>query len=520
MIFTYGPPGSGKTTVGQMIAEQLDLPYFDLDKTIEKAADMTVPEIFEREGENGFRSREKGTLASLLSNPNAVVALGGGTLLDEENRRRAEQCGQVICLNAPVEVLLERLNSDKSQRPLVNQDLLNLLPQLLEKRRTHYDSFPVKLDSTLTDPEKLAWQAQILLGDYRVRGMGVDYPVKVFPGSLSFADQFLLQQDLKAPFMVVSDENVAQLYAAKLLENLRQLGGQVALVTFTAGEQYKTVATVEKIWDDFTRSGLERGGTVVALGGGVTGDLAGFAAGTYLRGVNWVAIPTTLLAMVDAAVGGKTGADLPQGKNLVGVFHAPRGVLSDPETLESLPIGELRSGMAEVVKAAIIADPELFSLCRQGWKVVSGDWTTIVRRAVAVKIKVVQEDPYEKGKRAVLNLGHTVGHALEKVSGYSMAHGHAVAVGMVVEAHLAEMLKIAQAGLTAKIKETLKALELAVTIPDQFDLDRVYETMFFDKKRSQGKILFALPLRIGEVQGGIDIPDKDLVIRAMAETRG
>jgi 3-dehydroquinate synthase len=258
--------------------------------------------------------------------------------------------------------------------------------------------------------------------------------------------------------------------------------------------------------------GLERNGTVVALGGGVVGDLAGFAAATYLRGVSWVTLPTSLLAMVDASLGGKTGADLPQGKNLIGAFHAPQLVLTDPGSLDSLPQEELSSGMAEVIKAGIIGDPILFEMCSQGWQAIESNWNEIIRRAMAVKIRVIEADPYEGGLRAVLNLGHTIGHAVELVSNYDLRHGEAVSIGMVAEAKLAEEIGLAKQGLADQIADMCSHLGLPTEIPEELSRMGILEAMQVDKKRAAGVVRFSLPKQVGDVQTGIEITNLDSVI--------
>jgi len=241
-------------------------------------------------------------------------------------------------------------------------------------------------------------------------------------------------------------------------------------------------------------------------------DVVGFAAATYLRGINWVALPTTLLAMVDASLGGKTGVDLPEGKNLVGAFHPPRLVLADPTTLESLPQVELRAGMAEVVKAGLIGDEHLFDLCAQGWQALYQHWDEVISRAMAVKIAVIEQDPYEKGQRAVLNLGHTVGHAVELASGFQLRHGEAVAIGLAIEARLAHHLGIAQEGLAEKIEQVLQGLGLPTKIPESLDRRALCRAMGVDKKRASGQLRFALPVRVGEVQAGVEVADPNLVL--------
>lgn len=269
---------------------------------------------------------------------------------------------------------------------------------------------------------------------------------------------------------------------------------------------------VSQLWEAFLGAGLERGSSVVALGGGVVGDLAGFAAATYMRGIPWVNVPTSLLAMVDASLGGKTGVDLPQGKNLVGAFHAPRMVLVDPSALETLPRDEQRSGMAEVIKAGLIGDPKLFNLSRNSLEVIKEDFEEIIRRAMAVKIQVIEADPFEEGLRAVLNLGHTVGHAVEKVSNYTIRHGEAVAIGMVAEARLSERIGLAERGLADEIADACKLIGLPVDIPENLPREDILEAMKVDKKREGAKVKFALPVKIGEVRPGVEVSDIEALL--------
>jgi 3-dehydroquinate synthase len=266
------------------------------------------------------------------------------------------------------------------------------------------------------------------------------------------------------------------------------------------------------LWKSFLENGLDRKSTVVALGGGVIGDLAGFAASTYMRGINWVAVPTTLLSMVDASLGGKTGFDLPEGKNLIGSFHPPKLVLADPRLLQTLPEGEFRSGMAEVVKHGIISDPKLFASCSRGLDWVKANLEEIVKRAMAVKIKVIEEDPYEKGIRAALNLGHTVGHAVELVSKFKLRHGEAVAIGMVAEAKYAARAGLAGAGLVEAVAETLSALGLPIHIPKELPREEIIRAMRVDKKKDSRVIRFALPVEIGRVEL-VEVSDLEAVIR-------
>lgn len=511
-IFLYGPPGSGKSTVGQALANALAIPFWDLDDEIENHAGMPVAEIFAIEGEQGFRAREKRMLELLIGKVNGVVALGGGTLLEADNQRLVAQAGPLLCLNAPVDQLIERLSNQAGKRPLLEEEagavnrqetLARNLNELIQRRSAHYASFPQIKLSGFT-PEEAAWAVQIQLGRFRISGMGTAYDVRVEEGVIDELGAQMRLRGLEGPIALVSDDRVGELYATRAVSSLQKAGYQSEVILLPVGEEHKTIDSITYLWEAFLQAGVERGSSVVALGGGVVSDLVGFAAATYLRGVSWVALPTSLLAMADASLGGKTGIDLTQGKNLAGVFHPPALVLADPGVLASLPEAELRSGMAEIIKAGVIGDQSLFELTGRGWEALSSAPAELVRRSVAVKIKVIQADPYEKSLRATLNLGHTIGHALERVSGYQLRHGEAVAIGMVAETQLAEKMGVAQAGLAALIARKLETFGLPVAIPPAFDRSQILKAMGVDKKRSAGRLLFSLPVQIGEVRTGCE----------------
>ncbi|HRQ31573.1 MAG TPA: 3-dehydroquinate synthase [Anaerolineales bacterium] len=491
-IFLYGPSGSGKSTIGKLLADNLCLPFVDSDQVIEINAGMSISHIVEKHGMSKVRDMETESLKQITESKESIIALGGGALLNGENRLLVESHGKVILLTADLPTLIERLQNDPNERPLLAGDLKTKLSEYLESRADHYASFPLKIRVDNKSPEQLSGEIQTLLGRHHLSAMG-EYDVHV--GQISN-----LSHDNS---IVVTDENVAKHHLDKI--NVEKS------IIIPAGEEHKNLETVSRLWKAFLENGLDRKSTVVALGGGVVGDLAGFAASTYMRGIDWIVVPTTLLAMVDASIGGKTGFDLPEGKNLIGSFHPPKLVLADPSLLRTLSDHDLRSGMAEVVKHGIISDPELFALCSNGMDWVKDNLEEIVKRAMAVKIKIIEEDPYEKGIRAALNLGHTVGHAVELISGFKLSHGESVAIGMVVEAAYAVRVGVAVRGSDEAIESTLSKLGLPTRIPAELPREEIIRAMRVDKKKNAKSIRFALPVEIGKVEL-VDATDLESVL--------
>lgn len=499
-IFLYGPSGVGKSTIGQRLAHDLNLPFVDSDQVLEADAGKSILEITEEQGIETVRKFETAALKQIVSNKASIVALGGGALLREENLALVEKAGTVILLTADLPTLQARLQSDSNQRPLLAGNLKTKLTTYLEGRLEHYSSFPLKINTDEKTPGQIAYEIQVALGRHHLSAMG-EYDVMI--GHVSSLANFPMQNPL-----IVTDDNIAKVH----LETIRQaVGGNPKSVVLRAGEEYKNLETISHVWKCFLENGLDRKSTVIALGGGVIGDLTGFAASTYMRGINWIAVPTTLLSMVDASLGGKTGFDLPEGKNLIGSFYPPKLVLADPGFLLTLPERELRAGMAEVVKHGMISDPELFEMCSHdlGW--VKDNLEKIVRRAMAVKIQVIEEDPFEKGIRAALNLGHTVGHAVELASKFQLRHGEAIAIGMVVEAKYAERIGIARKGLTEEIEVVLSNLGLPTRIPEEMPREEIVRAMQVDKKKDTKVIRFALPAEIGHVEL-VEVSDLEEVI--------
>jgi 3-dehydroquinate synthase len=305
-------------------------------------------------------------------------------------------------------------------------------------------------------------------------------------------------------YAVVTDANVHKLYAGAVEASFAP--HTIDGVKISAGESYKTRETWATVTDALLEAGLGRDSTIVALGGGVVGDLTGFVAATYMRGVPFVQIPTTLVAMVDSAIGGKTGVDTPAGKNLVGCFHMPAAVLVDPQVLVTLPLRELRAGFAEVIKCGVVADTAYFQLVREAMPdLLSGGigrsdrLEPLLLGGIGIKVRIVVEDERENGIRKVLNFGHTIGHAVEITSGYSLLHGEAVAIGMAVESELAERIGAAEPDTTAKIVEALNIAGLPTRLPPECEPQRLLDAMRSDKKGREGQIRFALPTKVGEM---------------------
>ncbi|MFN8562759.1 MAG: 3-dehydroquinate synthase [Anaerolineae bacterium] len=308
---------------------------------------------------------------------------------------------------------------------------------------------------------------------------------------------------------VVTNTTLEPLYGEALARRLPD----AVLVTTPDGEQFKTLDTVAKLYADFVAAGLDRGSTVVALGGGVVGDTVGFAAATYMRGVRLVQIPTSLLSMVDSSVGGKVGVDLPQGKNLVGAFKQPDAVLIDPDVLRTLPVREWRCGAAEAIKHALIADPGLLDLIDP-----AGDQAAMIARAVQVKVEIVQQDPYEQNIRAYLNLGHTFGHAIEQMSGYQWLHGEAVGVGMVAAARLSAALGMLDAASAEQVEAIVRRYGLPTRL-GALDPEQLYAAMSTDKKWQSGDSRFVLLEAIGKPTIRRNVPP-EIVIGVLQALRG
>lgn len=484
-----GPPGAGKSTVGPELARRLGWRFVDLDAVVEAGAGATVAEVFAREGEAGFRAREAAALRSSLAQERVVVAAGGGALVDRALRREVLRTARVVTLDAPAEVLRGRLAAGVA-RPLLRSASIEAL---LAARRAVYAEAHATVDASGAVAEVVAGVASLATSPLPlVMPLGAQsYRVHVAPlGGMREASL--------RPAVMVTDANVLRCCGAAVAGALH---GRPATVTLKPGEGSKRLRSVTRIWSALAARGADRRDVVACVGGGVVTDLGGFAASTWLRGVPYVSVPTSLLAMVDASVGGKTGIDLPEGKNLVGAFHQPSMVWIDPAVLRTLPARHHRAALAEVVKVAAICDAEFL-----GWLEAhaaslrgrpdeealrpGGVVENMVRRAVQAKIDVVAEDEREAGVRALLNLGHTVGHALEVGAAYRALHGDCVAVGMRAELALGEALGVTPGELRRRVVALMDALGLPRVI--RSDAAAARGALRFDKKRENGALRLAL----------------------------
>ena len=511
-LILTGFMGTGKTAVGRLVAERLGRPFLDMDAEIEARAGKSIAAIFSEDGEVAFRTLENALCRQVSRLEGRIVATGGGAIVDPANRERLAGNGQIVCLTAGVDQILDRVAGAFSRPLLQAPDPRAAAERLLRLREEAYAAIPWQIDTTGLSPQQVAAQ---VLPFAEVRTLTVHHAAGAYPihiGSQLLPHAGGALRSAGAPHgsrvAVVSNPVVAPLYRAPVETSLRAAGFEPVSCSVPDGEQHKTLATVAGLYEQFLAGGLDRHDTVLALGGGVTGDIAGLAAATYLRGIRFAQIPTTLLAMVDASVGGKTGVDLPAGKNLVGAFKQPAVVLIDPDVLGTLPPREVRAGIAETIKHGIIDAPDLFAELEDG---PAGTLDAFVisssqlARALEVKIRIVEQDPEEQSRRAVLNLGHTVGHGLERLSAYRLRHGEAVAIGIVAATRIAAAMGLAAPDLIGRIETGLGSWGLPVHCPP-VSFPALWDAMAHDKKRRGRSLRWVLPRAIGKATVDHEIP--------------
>jgi shikimate kinase/3-dehydroquinate synthase len=502
---------TGKSTVGPRLAARLGIPFLDTDEEIEREAGKSVREIWREEGEAAFRRRELAMVERVFGDAMPrVIAFGGGTVTMRPARNLATERAIVITLTASPETIVARVGPALKDRPnlALGGEPVSRARELLEARADAYaechavlSTDAMDVDATVDAILAVAKRAPILvpLGS---RSYVVDV-VQGDPSALTDA----IARCAPSSLVVVTDAHVQRDRHASMDAALAPLAIPRTTVTLAAGEEHKTLASVATIWDAALGAGVDRDALVLGFGGGVVGDLAGFAGSALLRGLRTVLVPTTLLSMVDASVGGKTGFDHPTGKNLLGSFHQPSGVVVDLAHLATLPARERAAGLAEVVKIALALDAGLLdALEKDAARIAGGDpaaLAPIVRRAIEAKVRVVRDDERERGLRALLNLGHTVGHALEAHGGYrKYLHGEAVALGTLVELAACARFGWTPATLVERTRDLLGRLNLPTQVSRR-DVASSFSFVSADKKRIATRI--RLPVVRGPGQASLEL---------------
>jgi shikimate kinase/3-dehydroquinate synthase len=499
-IFLSGLMGSGKSTVAKALAARTGLSHVDIDELLVQQSGLSVSEFFRERGEAAFRLAERNALERLIrEQTHAVVALGGGAVVSRDLRRMLIDAGYLVTLDASTDELMRRLSSGAGRPLLENSDVHARLTALRRERADAYTECHVRLDTTQLEPERAARTIWESVAEAPILVPLGARSYRVFVGNHIRHTLAARVQELGSvsSILVVSDTQVGPAWGRALSTELRALGQTVTHLELAPGESAKTLESVDTIWNAALDVGIDRSGLLLGVGGGVVGDLTGFAAATLLRGVRVAHIPTTLLAMVDSAIGGKTGFDTRHGKNLIGAFHQPSFVMSDVQVLGTLPLPERCAGLAEVVKSAWLdGEQAVAQLEVDAAALARGDEAATlraIRMAARLKARVVSEDEREDGLRALLNLGHTLAHAIEASSGYAgIRHGEAVSIGMVAATRVSRHLGRIESASAERLKTLLEALGLPTEV-DSYLSDRVLSFLGADKKRRGAKVSFVAP---------------------------
>ena len=546
-LVLVGMMGSGKTSIGQRLAQRLGLPFKDADaEIVAAAAGMSIPDIFAKYGEAHFRDCERRVIARLLAGEPCVLATGGGAFMDETTRNRVKERGVSLWFDAAHDVLLRRVRR-KGDRPLLQtSDPAAVLRRLMDERYPVYRQADIAVLSRDVPHEAMVEETIAALHAWAVGapettqgfnrfmtsrtppaavepqtvevGLGERaYDIVIGAGLLEQAGDHIARIAPGAACAVVTDANVARLQLPVLRHSLERSGIRTTSIVVEPGEASKSFPVFQRVCEEILEARIERRDIVLALGGGVVGDLAGFAAASVRRGSRFVQVPTTLLAQVDSSVGGKTGINTPQGKNLVGAFYQPSLVLADVDALATLPLREFRAGYAEVVKYGLIDDAFFFEWLENNASAVFADRAARVE-AISVscrsKAKIVARDETEQGDRALLNLGHTFGHAFERLVRYDsdrLVHGEGIAIGLVCAFRFSARLGLCSLQDAERVARHLTRVGLPTRIHDipgwRDDADSVLDAMFQDKKVEKGALTFILARGVGRsfVAKGVDV---------------
>ena len=522
-IVLVGLMGCGKSSIGKRLAAKLALPFVDADDEIEKAAAKSINEIFADHGEAHFRAGERKVISRLLDNGAQVLATGGGAFMDAETRKRIRAAGISVWLRAELAVLLRRV-AKRDTRPLLKgghpeatmRKLMDVRYPVyaeadltVESREEPHDAIVMEIITNLARMPQLQKPVPAVgqANQVRVELGARSYNVVIGTGLLDSAGETIKAEFGAPKCAIVTDANVAKHHLARLEASLKSSGLFAGSIILPPGEATKSFRELTPLCERLLELGLERGDAVVPFGGGVIGDLAGFAAGILRRGIRFVQIPTTLLAQVDSSVGGKTGINTPQGKNLIGVFHQPALVLADTAVLSTLSPREMRAGYAEVAKYGLLGDAPFFGWLETNWRAVLGNGGPELLHAIETSVKakaaIVARDETETGDRALLNLGHTFGHALEASTGYSdrLLHGEGVAIGMCLAFRFSEQRGLCENGTADRVTAHLKAVGLPVSINEipgpKAGAAELVRLMGQDKKVRHGQLTFILARGIG-----------------------
>ena len=546
-VTLIGFMASGKSTVARLIADRFGWEALDSDHVIEGAQGRTIARIFEDDGELAFRRLEAATFEELRSHDRVVVGAGGASSILAETRRAIAEAGLVVHLEATPETVVARLQAqpDAAERPmLAGADPLSRVRRLWSQRAPMYALVDFTVHTDVLTPEEVADE---VVRFYERRGEAAfnrpgrvdalsatpgglppvvdapgaatvvrttsgEYPAYSTWGALDRLGDYVKRATSARRVFVLSDSNVYPLWGETAMSSLRGAGLECASFLLPPGDGSKSIQSAGQLYDWLAGQRAERRDAIVALGGGMTGDFAGFVAGTYLRGVPVVQAPTSLLAMVDASIGGKTAVNLSAAKNLVGLFYQPKAVVADVATLKTLPRRELIEGFGEVIKHALIRDPSLLALLEERLDdllALDPELTTeVIRRNVQIKGAIVSEDERETGGvRELLNYGHTLGHAFEAAGGYeALLHGEAVGAGMVAAAEIGARIGVTPRGLVERQNRLIERAGLPLRAPAHLDRERIRNAMALDKKIVSGTQRWVLLRDVGDPIVTADVP--------------
>lgn len=521
-IWLVGLMGAGKSSVGKLLAQRLGCEFIDTDERITTTEGASIAEIFDRKGEAYFRKREREVIQKSVGK-DAVIALGGGAAAQPGMQALLARTGTAVYLRARAETLATRL-ANATDRPLLNDcvgaERTQRLKALLAKRAAHYEAAEIVIDTDglsapevverlLTKRKKDLKMKQSKVAKSKACEVCVDlgersYPIFLGESTLKSVGSVIAERTKAKRAVLITVPTVNSRYAPTVIRSLKAAGLAAVRIEVPDGDATKNLRQVAKLYDRLLELGADRHTAIVSLGGGMVGDLAGFVASSYLRGLPFVQIPTTVLSMVDASIGGKVGVNLKQGKNLVGAFYQPRLVWVDTETLRSLPARERAAGFAEIIKAAAIWDADFFSQLEADIERLltldANALLPVLERACAIKAEVVSRDERESGLRMLLNFGHTLAHAIETLKHYrGILHGEAVAIGMIFAAHRSEELGLATPGVAKRLQELIERAGLPTKIPN-FPHKAYLDALSVDKKKQDATIRFVVLREIGRAE--------------------